>query len=162
MSRFALIALTVALSTSAAFAGPLRDRISARRSPTPTTAYAPPTSVQAGPQAVGEAVDALDQVNAQRAARGLRPFLRDDNLLVGAMGAAAQRAKLRVAGHLRGGMGDFAYLPPGTWAHAGGAGAWLPGEGFGACCVYENWNYAGAATVKGSDGLLYHQIFVRR
>ncbi len=37
-----------------------------------------------------------------------------------------------------------------------------PGRrGFGACCSYENWNYAGAAAVIGRDGRRYMHLFVR-
>src|SRR5262249_41577712 len=43
--------------------------------------------------------DALAEVNAARAARGLRPFLRDDDLTVAARTAAQYRARALCAGH---------------------------------------------------------------
>ena len=105
-----------------------------------------------------EAGDALEEVNAARAARGLRPFVRDESLTVAARLAASFRAAHRIAGHTD---NDFRFLPSGASARAAGCGALEPSWGFRACCVYESWTYAGAATVRGSDGRLYHHLFVR-
>lgn len=115
-------------------------------------------SYQAAGFVAGGAQDALAEVNAQRAARGLRPFLPDPGLTVGAMRAAAERARRGLFGHL---PNDFVMLPPGAHARAGGCAARGPGEPFAACCVLENWTYAGAATVVGPNGTAYHHIFVR-
>ena len=101
--------------------------------------------------------DALAEVNAARAKRGLPAFRRDEALTKGAKAAAAYRAEHRIAGHYR----DFSFLPEGATAKAAGCGALPPSWGFQACCVYERWTYAGAATAKGKDGRLYHHIFVR-
>lgn len=108
---------------------------------------------------LGGGTEALDEVNAARAARGLRPFLRDDNLTIGAASAAVFRAARGVAGHTQ---NDFAHLPPGCSADAAGCAAWPVGSGFGSCCMYENWTYAGAAFAIGADGQRYMHLFVRR
>lgn len=102
--------------------------------------------------------DAIDEVNATRAARGLSPFKHDPQLTVAAREAAKQRAASHIAGHL---ANDFACLPSGAVATAAGCGAWLPGEGWGTCCTYDNYTYAGAAWVMGSDGRRYMHLFVR-
>jgi hypothetical protein len=104
------------------------------------------------------AMDALDEVNAVRVARGLRPFVRDDGLTVGARNVAAFRAKHGIEGHT---ADDFAGLPDGARATASGCAAWEPGLGWGSCCTYENWSYAGAAWCTGRDGRRYMQLFVR-
>ena len=110
----------------------------------------------AGPGQVVE--DALDEVNAERARRGLRPFARDPSLTQAALACARQRAARRIAGHL---PNDFAYLPAGTSATAAGCGALEPSWGWGTCCTYENHTYAGAAWVMGADGKRYMHLFVR-
>lgn len=103
--------------------------------------------------------EALDEVNAARASRGLRPFLRDDQLTVGAASAASFRAARGMAGHTQ---NDFAHLPSGCSADAAGCAAWPVGSGFGSCCMYDDWTYAGAAYAIGSDGQRYMHLFVRR
>lgn len=105
--------------------------------------------------------DVLEEVNANRASRGLRPYIRDEGLVLAARGAAEYRARLRIRGHVMEGRGDFGFLPVGTTAAAAGCGALEPSWGFQACAVYDDFTYAVAATVKGEDGLLYHQLFVR-
>jgi hypothetical protein len=107
------------------------------------------------------AADALDEVNAARAARGLPPFARDPNLTAAAEAAANHRAQYRIAGHVPGGMGDFGFLPPGTTADAAGCGALEPSWGWGTCCTYENYQFAGAAVTWGADGRRYMHLFVR-
>jgi hypothetical protein len=102
--------------------------------------------------------DALDEVNEVRAEKGLEPFQRDDGLTAGAMEAAKRRAAKRIKGHLK---NDFACLPDGVTAKAAGCAAWPPEMGWGACCTYEDWTYAGAAWDLGSDGKRYMHIFVR-
>ncbi len=51
------------------------------------------------PTVVGEVCDALAAVNATRAQRGLRAYLRDDGLTAGALRIAAHRAERRMYGH---------------------------------------------------------------
>ncbi len=102
--------------------------------------------------------DALAEVNAARARRGLRPFTYDPGLTTAAMSCARDRASRLIAGHLR---NDFAALPPGSFARATGCAAWPPYMGWGSCCTYENYTYAGAAYSIGRDGKRYMHIFVR-
>jgi len=102
--------------------------------------------------------DALDEVNAARAARGLRPFMRDPALTQGALAAARTRAARFIQGHL---PNDFSMLPPGAQATSAGCAAWPQGMGWGACCTYESHTYAGAAWAIGADGRRYMHIFVR-
>jgi hypothetical protein len=109
------------------------------------------TSLRAG-------VDALSEVNAARAARGLRPFIKDASLTAGAVNVADFRAKYLIQGHT---VDDFHGLPSGAVATAAGCAAWEPSWGWGACCTYENYTYAGAAWSQGKDGRRYMHLFVR-
>jgi hypothetical protein len=102
--------------------------------------------------------DALAEVNAARAARGLRPFIKDTGLTAGAINVADFRAERLMAGHT---SNDFAGLPAGCTANAAGCAAWEPSWGWGACCTYEHYTYAGAAWTVGRDGRRYMQLFVR-
>lgn len=102
--------------------------------------------------------DALAEVNAARMRRGLRPFIYDPNLARAAAGCADWRAARLVAGHT---SNDFAALPPGVNASSAGCAAWTPDWGWGACCSYENYTYAGAAFTVGRDGRRYMHLFVR-
>lgn len=104
------------------------------------------------------AVDALDEVNAARARRGLRPFIHDPLLTIGARTIAVVRARQRIAGHT---ANDFTGLPAGASARASGCAAWEPSWGWGSCATYENFTYAGAAYAMGADGRRYMQLFVR-
>jgi hypothetical protein len=107
--------------------------------------------------------DALPTLNGQRAAKGLPAYARDDGLSVAALAAARYRARYRIRGHVTAGMGDFAFLPPGCNADAAGCACWPPTMGFGACCMDDTeYHCAGAATVRGADGMNYHHLFVRR
>lgn len=106
----------------------------------------------------GQSLDALGEVNAARAQRGLRPFIHDPALTRAAEICARLRASHRIAGHT---ANDFAALEPGVSAAAAGCGALEPSWGFRSCCMWEHWTYAGAATVVGSDGKMYHHLFVR-
>jgi hypothetical protein len=102
--------------------------------------------------------EALDEVNATRAARGLRPYIRDANLTSAATACAEFRAARLIAGHT---ANDFAALPPGTSATSAGCAAWEPEFGWGSCCTYEGYTYAGAAYATGRDGRRYMHLFVR-
>lgn len=102
--------------------------------------------------------DGLDEVNAKRAARGLRPFVRDEGLTQAARACAQFRAARGLAGHT---SNDFAFVPAGTFATSAGCAACEPGWGWMSCCVYENYTYAGAAWVTGRDGRRYMHLFVR-
>jgi hypothetical protein len=107
---------------------------------------------------VATAQQVLDEVNAARAARGLRPFLLDENLARGASDCAVHRARHRLDGHT---SNDFGFLPPGAQARAAGCAAWPVGMGWGSCCTYDNYEYAGAAYCVGPDGKRYMHLFVR-
>ncbi len=113
------------------------------------TAYAP---------ADGLAGDGLDEVNAQRAARGQRPFLRDEGLTQAARACAQFRAAHGLFGHT---ANDFAFVPAGTFARSAGCAAYPAGYGWMSCCVHDNHTYAGAAWVTGRDGRRYMHLFVR-
>jgi len=105
--------------------------------------------------------DPLAQVNARRAAAGLRLYVHDPALTTAARSAATYRARFRIRGHVETGLGDFQFLPAGASATAAGCAAWPPADGFAACAMYDSYTYAGAATVIGDDGLAYHHLFVR-
>jgi hypothetical protein len=110
------------------------------------------------PPAQATWADALGEVNAARAARGLRPFVRDAGLTSAAAGCAEFRAARLIAGHT---SNDFAALPAGAFASSAGCAAWEPGFGWGACCTYDGYTYAGAAYSYGRDGRRYMHLFVR-
>lgn len=112
--------------------------------------------------AVGSGADpALAEVNAARAAKGLPPFVEDPGLTAAAVAAADFRCANGVCGHVGGGGGDFRFLPPGTRADAAGCAAWANGTGWGSCCTYDNYQYAGAAAAVGPDGKRFMHLFVR-
>lgn len=114
--------------------------------------------IEPEPQPQAAAVpDALDEVNYKRALRGLRPFLRDPLLTVAARNTAVYRARYRMFGHT---SNDFAFLPPGASADAAGCAAYTSDYGFLACCVYDDYQYAGAWSEMGPDGRVYHHLFV--
>ena len=115
------------------------------------------SSIAWGTAAFG-ATDALDEVNATRARRGLSPFVRDPGLSIAAVKAADTRAVYLCAGHT---TNDFSCVPAGSQATAAGCAAWSDEWGWGACCTYESWRYAGAAWTRGRDGRRYMHLFVR-
>lgn len=128
-----------------------------------TASYAPVVpagSVPAGDQAAWSAGsgDGLDEVNAKRASRGLRPFVRDDSLTHAARACASFRAQYGMFGHT---SNDFAFLPAGASASSAGCAAYPASYGWMSCCVYEGYTYAGAAWVQGQDGRRYMHLFVR-
>lgn len=106
-----------------------------------------------------ECDDALDEVNALRKSSGLPPFIKDGGLTKAALEAARRRASRLLAGHLP--EGDFRCLPDGVHAEAAGCAAWEPSWGWGSCCSHDNYKYAGAAWVMGSDGRRYMHLFCR-
>jgi len=116
------------------------------------------SGISAGVSTSTSSGSALDEVNATRAQRGLRPFILDPALAQGAQAAANYRAANRMEGHT---SNDFAFLPPGSSAAAGGCAAWSPSMGWGACCTYDNYTYAGAGWAYGLDGRRYMHLFVR-
>src|SRR5262245_3989615 len=102
--------------------------------------------------------DGLDEVNALRSARGLRPFIRDDGLTQAARGCAQFRAEHGLFGHS---SNDFAFVPAGTFATAAGCAAYSAEHGWMSCCVYDNYTFGGAAWVTGRDGRRYMHLYVR-
>ena len=151
--RFLHTLLALATLSSIADAGPFRHRFRTR-TVTTTTTDTFSRAVVAGPLHG----DALAEVNAARAMRGLPPYLRDEGLTVGALTVARFRAANGIGGHTG---NDFAGLPAGVGASAAGCAAWPVGLGWGACTTYERWTYAGAAWAIGADGRRYMHLFVR-
>lgn len=105
--------------------------------------------------------DALAEVNAKRATRGMRPYEYDEGLTIAARGAAKYRAERHIFGHVSGGMGDFQFLPRGSTAASAGCAAYPAHMGWLSCDIWESNRYAGAAWWPGSDGKRYMHIFVR-
>ena len=130
----------------------------ARTSYAPVPQYAQVGQAQPYATATNCVDDALAEVNAERARRGLRPFLPDPLLNQAARTCAQIRAARRIEGHL---SNDFSYLPSGASAKSAGCGALAPSWGWGTCCTYENYTYAGAAWAMGADGKRYMHLFVR-
>jgi len=161
-----LALLAFATLATTASAGPLRRRIVLRHRATTYTLNTPlgPVSRKTehttirGPGASAAIVDALAEVNAKRAARGLPGFVADPALTQAAQAAAVFRAANRIEGHT---SNDFAFLPAGAAANAAGCAAVDSSWGFLSCCQWERWTYAGAASVVGSDGKVYHHLFVK-
>jgi hypothetical protein len=81
-----------------------------------------------------------------------------DILRASTINVADVRARGLCEGHS---ANDFAGPPFGCHASAAWRAAWAPTMGWGACCTYENWTYAGAAYAVGRDGRRYMQLFVR-
>lgn len=154
-----LAALTVA---SIAEAGPRQRRSMSYQSTTQTTVTPTGTystfSEKTTVRGDWSGVDALAEVNAARAARGLPPFLHDPALTSAAQVCASIRAAHRIAGHT---ANDFAALPPGVSAAAAGCGALDSSWGWATCCTYDRYTYAGAAVVVGADGRRFMHLFVR-
>lgn len=126
--------------------------------PTEYATSASPVPVSSA-EAVTSGSDALAEVNATRAQRGLRPYLPDPLLNQAAQACASQRASRMIQGHLP--ESDFSYLPAGAHASSAGCAAWTPDWGWGSCCTYDNYTYAGASWVMGRDGRRYMHLFVR-
>jgi len=161
--RLMLALLVFATLATTAPAGPLRRRTVLRHRAATYTLNTPlgpvsRTTERTTIRGPGVTVDALAEVNAKRAARGLRAFVADPALTEAAKAAAAFRAANRIQGHT---SNDFAFLPPGSAAHAAGCAAMEASWGFLSCCQWEGWTFAGAASVTGTDGRVYHHLFVR-
>ncbi len=103
------------------------------------------------PQAFA-AHDALDEVNAWRSKRGLRPFMRHVRLSETAATCADYRAAKLIEGHPSQPMFPV-YATEGCGA-ADDHWGWL------SCCQDENWQYAGAAWTRGRDGQRYMTLHV--
>lgn len=101
---------------------------------------------------------ALDEVNALRAARGLRPYLHDPALTRAAQRCADVRAAGLIFGHT---ANDFQYLDPGVACAATGCAAYPASYGWLSCAVYDAYTYAGAAWALGRDGKRYMHLYVR-
>jgi uncharacterized protein YkwD len=168
LRRILLAAFALAVAAPAADAGWFRSRRS-RSAPPPqwhyqqqqtfTAASFAASSTQTYSQAAaGPEGDGLAEVNAKRAQRGLRPFVRDEGLTQAARGCAAARAARLLFGHT---PNDFAYVPPGSRAASAGCAAYPASYGWMSCCVYDHYTYAGAAWVQGRDGKRYMSLFVR-
>lgn len=184
MRRFALAALMLLVLVSSASAQSRRERRQMQRQgqnqgwsegwtvvETPQiVATAPPVSP--GPPEVGPTVtppkpddfngsaDAMDEVNAKRARKGLPPLQRDPLLCQAAYECARQRAARNIHGHLP--ESDFSYLPSGAHATVGGAGALEDSWGW-ETCAYDSMQYrvGGAAWVRGPGGLRFMHFFGR-
>jgi hypothetical protein len=166
----ALLALSTAAMDSEA--GPFRRRAQPTyQTPTYYQPTAPATTYTAhytpASDIVSDAVplsssaaagDGLDEVNAKRAARGLRPFVRDEGLTQAAHACAAFRAARGMFGHT---SNDFNFCPAGVSASSAGCAAYPASYGWMSCCVYDNYTYGGAAWVTGADGRRFMQLFVR-
>lgn len=123
--------------------------------PAPAAARAP---------APGGVVDALDEVNAKRATRGLPPYVRDPGLTQAAMGAAKFRADRLIFGHIMNGRGycdDMNFLPAGSTAASAGCAAYPASYGWMSCDIWERNRFGGAAWAVGRDGKRYMHLFIR-
>ena len=167
--RFGIVVVLLAVvAESAVSAGPLRRYRPTRNvSAVPSQAAVqennsssirPTEPKPLNPKLTKSVDDALEEVNAERARRGLRPFLADPLLTQAARSCAKIRATNLIKGHL---ASDFVHVPAGASAAAAGCGALDPSWGWGTCCTYENYTYAGAAWVMGADGRRYMHLFVR-
>jgi hypothetical protein len=79
---------------------------------------------------VTEKADAIDEVNARRASKGLRPFISDPTLAKAALACARHRAANLIRGHCN----DFSFVPAGYPHGPAGCACWEPGTGWGSCC----------------------------
>jgi hypothetical protein len=118
----------------------------------------PANTVPAAQPAATAAAGALAEVNAKRAARGLRPYAHDPGLTAAAQACAQFRANNFMFGHT---SNDFAFVPAGTSCSSTGCAAYPASYGWMSCDVYDNYTFAGAAWAWGRDGKRYMHIFVR-
>ncbi len=99
---------------------------------------------------------ALADLNRQRAARGLKPYIEDPALTAAAEAAAQYRAARGIAGHT---ANDFAFLPPGAHASCAGCAANSAAYGYMACEVFGQHTYCGAAWVNVGGRLFCHSFY---
>jgi hypothetical protein len=118
-----------------------------------TVAHEVPTKL---PSKAG--MDALAEVNALRAQSGLPPYIYDDGLTKAAEACATYRANYLIEGHT---SNDFAFVPAGSYAASAGCAAWAPSMGWGSCCCYDHYTFAGAGWAMGRDGRRYMHLYVR-
>jgi hypothetical protein len=123
-----------------------------------TPQYRPTPLIEPAPGVIpqNEVADALEEVNAKRATRGLRPFIKDAGLTVAAYECAKYRAKHLMFGHT---SNDFNFSK--VQCESTGCAAYEDRYGWMSCCMWENYTYAGAAWVRGKDGKRYMHLFVR-
>ena len=120
--------------------------------------FVPPAAHGQDAKPVATAEEVLAEVNALRAQRGLPPYILDTNLTHGAVACAEYRARHGIQGHT---SNDFGFLPAGVRAGAAGCAAWPVGMGWGSCCCYDNYRFAGAGFCVGADGKRYMHLFVK-
>src|SRR6478736_2296649 len=101
--------------------------------------------------------DGLAEVNALRASRGLRPFLRDEGLTKAAQLSSQFRAQHALFGHT---SNDFAFVPAGVRCDATGCAAYPASYGWMICCTNDPYTSAGAYWSDGRDGKRYMHLFV--
>ena len=101
--------------------------------------------------------EALAEVNAKRATRGLRPYVQDAALTQAAQACADFRAANLMFGHTN---NDFQFLPPGARADSAGCAAYPASYGWLSCDIWEPHTYAGAAYAVGRDGKRYMHLFI--
>ncbi len=102
--------------------------------------------------------DGLDELNAKRATRGMRPYIRDAGLTAAAFACAEYRARHLTFGHT---SNDFGFLPPGVRADSAGCAAYPESYGWLSCEMWESHSHAGAAWVMGRDGRRFMHVFIR-
>lgn len=171
-----ILALTLCLITTADVSADGRGRRNRRWQPAyepaqtwqsgyqeaPAQYYAPTAPVVASstPTTASTGDDALAEVNAARAQRGLPPYLNDPLLNQAARACAYQRAARGIEGHLP--ESDFTYVRQvGANATTCGCAAWTPDWGWGACETYGNYTYAGAAWAWGPGGKRFMHLVLR-
>lgn len=101
--------------------------------------------------------DGLAEVNALRAARGLRPFAHDPGLAAAAKACAEYRAAHLMFGHT---SNDFGFLAAGVKCDATGCAAYPPSYGWLSCATYDAYDRAGAWWTLGRDGKRYMHLYV--
>lgn len=151
VSRLLYAVLCVLLIAWAAF-GQVPAQRPAPPPQRPQSVPGAPVVVQAVPQNEG---DGLDEANAKRRAKGLRPFQRDEGLTRGAEALARARAAIRSFGHLD---NEFSYVP--VKVEATGCAAYPADYGWLTCATYDDYTRAGAYWVGGSDGKRYMHLCV--